>query len=195
MSQTSTATELQSYLDTSQPIAQPFTAYTKSHGSKLSIDDMRPINAFDTAVAAELLETPDKKTTAIVLLTVVCVTMIGSITSGVVIVALPTIAKELGLGPEVLLWYFHNLEMSVASADPIQANLDLFSHLRLYVAPDGLHRRRRRLTAHVPDRLLPAILFHPRLWPRRVQHPDYRVPRLCWDCYLVLSSVSSEHHH
>ena len=129
---------------------------------------MRPINASNTAVAAELLETPDKKTTAIVLLTVVCVTMIGSITSGVVIVALPTIAKELGLGPEVLLWYLHDLEISAAFTDSIQANLDLLSHQRLHVALDGLHRRRCRLKTHVPDRLLPAILFHPRLWPRRV---------------------------
>ena len=168
MSQTSTTTELQSYPNAPQPIAQPFSAYSKSHGPTTSIEDMRPINASNTAVAAELLETPDKKTTAIVLLTVVCVTMIGSITSGVVIVALPTIAKELGLGPEVLLWYLHDLETLVACADPIQANLDLLSHLRLYPALDGLHRRCRRLTTHVPDRLLPAMLFHPRLWPCRV---------------------------
>ena len=167
MSQTSTATELQSYPDTLQPIAQPSATYPKGHGSTLSIEDMRPINASNIAVAAELLEVPDKKTTAIVLLTVVFVTMIGSITTGVVIVALPTIAKELGLGPEVLLWYLHDLGMLVASADSMQADLDLLSHLRLYVALDGLHRRRHRLTTHVPDRLLPAILFHPRLWPRR----------------------------
>ena len=167
MSQTATATELQSYPDTSQPVAQPSATYPKSHGSTLSIEDMRSINASNTVMAAELLEVPDKKTTAIVLLTVVSVTMIGSITSGVIIVALPTIAKELGLGPEVLLWYLHHLEMSVACADPLQATLNLLSHLRLYPALDGLHRRCRRLTTHVPDRLLPAILFHPRLWPRR----------------------------
>ena len=97
MSQTSTATELQSYPNAPQPIAQPFTAYPKSHGPTTSIEDTRPINVSNTAATAELLEAPDKKTTAIVLLTVVCVTMIGSITSGVVIVALHR-AVDLALG-------------------------------------------------------------------------------------------------
>lgn len=68
-------------------------------------EDLQPINASKTAVTAELLGEPDKKTTAIVLLTVVCVTMISSMLSGVVAVALPSIAKELDLGPDVLLWY------------------------------------------------------------------------------------------
>jgi hypothetical protein len=166
MSQTSTTIELQSYPDVSQTIAQPFTVYPKSHGPTLSTEDLRPINAPETAVSAELLEKPDKKTTAIVLLTVVCATMVGSITSGVVIVALPTIAKELALGPEVLLWYLHDIGILAAYADPIQANLDLLSHLRLYVALDGLYCRCRRLATHVPNRLLPAILFYSRLWRR-----------------------------
>ncbi len=61
-------------------------------------------NAAHNAVTAELLEKPDKKTTAIVMLTVVCVTMISAILSGVVAVALPSIARELKMGPDILLW-------------------------------------------------------------------------------------------
>lgn len=68
-------------------------------------EDLQPTVAPKNAVTAELLGEPDKKTTAVVLLTVVCVTMISSMLSGVVAVVLPSIAKDLKLGPDVLLWY------------------------------------------------------------------------------------------
>jgi hypothetical protein len=105
MSRTSTSIELQGYPQTPQTITQPFSIHQKGNDTRPLTEDLQPINAPRYAVSAELLEEPDKKTTAIVLLTVVCVTMISSMLNGVVTVALPSIAKELNLGPDVLLWY------------------------------------------------------------------------------------------
>jgi hypothetical protein len=104
MSRTSTSIELQDLPQTLQTITQPPSIYQKGDNTPLT-EDLRPVNAPKNAVSAELLEGPDKKTTAVVLLTVVCVTMISSMLSGVVAVALPSIAKELDLGPDVLLWW------------------------------------------------------------------------------------------
>lgn len=84
-----------------QAVTPPSSVYPKNHDA---FDNKELIDASKSAVTAELREGPDKKTTAIVILSVVCVTLISSLTSGVVVVALPTIAEELHLGPEVLLW-------------------------------------------------------------------------------------------
>jgi len=105
MSRTSTSIELQEYLQTPQTITQPSSILQKGDDTPPLTEDLQPINALKNAVQAELLKEPDKKTTAIVLLTVVCVTMISSMLNGVVAVTLPSIAKELDLGPDVLLWY------------------------------------------------------------------------------------------
>ena len=104
MSRTSTSIELQDLPQTPQTITQPPSIYQKGDDTPPLTEDLRPVNAPKNAVSAELLEGPDKKTTAVVLLTVVCVTMISSMLSGVVAVALPSIPKELDLGPDVLLW-------------------------------------------------------------------------------------------
>jgi hypothetical protein len=50
---------------------------------------------------------PNNATTAIVLVTVVCVTTSSSLLAGLVTVGLPTMAHELGLSPSVLLWYVY----------------------------------------------------------------------------------------
>lgn len=105
MSRTSTSIELQGYPQTPQTITQPSSIHQKVIDTAPLAEDLQPINAPKNAVSAEVLEEPDKKTTAVVLLTVVCVTLISSMLSGVVAVALPSIAKELDLGPDVLLWY------------------------------------------------------------------------------------------
>lgn len=105
MSRTSTSIELQGYLQTLQSVTQPSSVYQKDDDTQLATEDLQPINAPSKAVRTELLGEPDKKTTAIVLLTVVCVTMISSMLSGVVAVALPSIARDLDLGPDVLFWY------------------------------------------------------------------------------------------
>lgn len=104
MSRTSTSIELQSFPQTPQTITQPPSVHQKGEDAPPLTEDLQPINAPKNAVSAELLEGPNKKTTAVVLLTVVCVTMISSMLNGVVAVALPSIAKELDLGPDVLLW-------------------------------------------------------------------------------------------
>lgn len=104
MSRTSTSIELEGYPQTPQTVAQPPSVHQKHDDTPPPTEDLQPINAPKNAVSAELLGEPDKKTTAIVLLTVVCVTMISSMLSGVVAVALPSIAKDLDLGPDVLLW-------------------------------------------------------------------------------------------
>lgn len=105
MSRSSTSIELQGYPQTPQTVTQPPSIYQKGDDTPPPAEDLQPMNAPKDAVRAELLGEPDKKTTAIVLLTVVCVTMISSMLSGVVAVALPSIAKDLDLGPDILLWY------------------------------------------------------------------------------------------
>lgn len=103
MSRTSGSIELVDYAQTT--VTQPPNVHTKNN-SMHSVDrDSQPINALAHVTDIEHLEPPDKRTTAIVLVTVVCVTMIGSMLSGVTAVALPTMARELHLAPSVLLWY------------------------------------------------------------------------------------------
>ncbi|KAF1357906.1 MFS general substrate transporter [Lizonia empirigonia] len=82
MSRTSTSIELQGYPQTPQTITQPSSIHQKVIDTAPLAEDLQPINAPKNAVSAEVLEEPDKKTTAIVLLTVVCVTMISSMLSG-----------------------------------------------------------------------------------------------------------------
>jgi hypothetical protein len=55
----------------------------------------------------EVIPNPNNATTAIVLVTVVCVTTSSSLLAGLVTVGLPTMAHELGLSPSVLLWYVY----------------------------------------------------------------------------------------
>ncbi|KAH6643991.1 major facilitator superfamily domain-containing protein [Boeremia exigua] len=98
MSRASTSIELQSYPETTQAITHQPSVFQKGSDPLLLATD--PQNA----VSAEVLGKPDNKTTAIVMLTVVFVTMTSSMLSGVVAVALPSIAKELKLGPDILLW-------------------------------------------------------------------------------------------
>jgi hypothetical protein len=106
MSRTSTSLELEEYLHTPvslTAVTQPPNIHHKDGlGSSLA-DDLQPINIPVTDI--EHLEAPGKKTTAIVLVTVVCVTMISAMLSGVTAVVLPTMARELHLAPSVLLWY------------------------------------------------------------------------------------------
>ncbi|KAH7354550.1 major facilitator superfamily domain-containing protein [Pyrenochaeta sp. MPI-SDFR-AT-0127] len=101
MSRTSASIELVGYPGTSTPstITQPPSIHFKD-GRPTSTDDVRAISGF----SGEQLEAPGKGTTAIVLVTVVCVTMISSMLSGVTAVALPTMARDLHLAPSVLLW-------------------------------------------------------------------------------------------
>ena len=53
--------------------------------------------------SAEILEQPDRSSIAIMLLTVVYMTMIVLMLSSIVAVALPSIANRLDLGPDLLL--------------------------------------------------------------------------------------------
>ena len=104
MSRTSTSIELQPLPQAPQTINQQSSIYQNGEDMPTLTEEIQPINTEKSPVSAELLDGPDKKTTAVVLVTVVCVTMISSMLSGVVTVALPSIAKELELGPDVLLW-------------------------------------------------------------------------------------------
>lgn len=104
MSRTSTSIELVEYPPDSQPVTQPPSIHLKQHPLN---DDVQPINAASKTLSSEQRDMPGKGTTAIVLVTVVCVTMISSMLSGVTAVVLPTMARELQLSPSVLLWYVH----------------------------------------------------------------------------------------
>lgn len=61
------------------------------------------------AVSIAQIPNPSNSTTAIVLVTVVCVTMISSLLAGLVTVGLPTMAHELELSPSVLLWWVKSI--------------------------------------------------------------------------------------
>jgi hypothetical protein len=106
MSRTATSLELVDYPQTPTPaiITQPPNIYPKDDRASKQADDGRLLNVPLNAADVEQLQAPGKKTTAIVLVTVVCVTMIGSMLSGVTAVVLPTMARDLQLAPSVLLW-------------------------------------------------------------------------------------------
>jgi hypothetical protein len=103
MSRTATSIELAEYRQTPVTVTQPSSVHTKADRLS-SLDDSQPINVPSHAVDIEQLQAPGKKTTAIVLVTVVFVTMISSMLSGVTAVVLPTMARDLQLAPSVLLW-------------------------------------------------------------------------------------------
>jgi hypothetical protein len=106
MSRTSTSIELVDFQPALEStITQPPSVHTKHDLASPSAEDLRLFNITASGADVEHLQPPGKRTTAIVLVTVVCVTMIGSMLSGVTAVALPTMARELHLAPSVLLWY------------------------------------------------------------------------------------------
>ena len=51
-------------------------------------------------------EKVSKGTTAVVIMSVTCITGISSLLAGLVVVGLPTIAKDLALDANLLLWYY-----------------------------------------------------------------------------------------
>jgi hypothetical protein len=111
MSRTATAIELAEYPHTPIP---PTATQSASIYPKDSPKDNRTLSRADNELSAnapsnasdiEQLQGPGKKTTAIVLVTVVCTTMISSMLSGVTAVVLPTMARDLQLAPSMLLWF------------------------------------------------------------------------------------------
>lgn len=106
MSQTATSIELVDYHETTIPaLAAKPLGVAKTKDTPSIADDLRPIRESPETFAAEQRDGPGKGTTAIVLVTVVCVTLVSSMLSGVMTVTLPTVARELELAPNVLLWY------------------------------------------------------------------------------------------
>jgi hypothetical protein len=101
MSRSTTSIELEPYA-ASTPIAfmQSPSLHSKSDDASLAVNDLQPSDS----VASTALQTPSKGTTAIVLVTVVCVTMISTLLAGLVTVGLPTMAAELDIPPSLLLW-------------------------------------------------------------------------------------------
>jgi hypothetical protein len=104
MSRTATSIELAEFPQTPLILTQPSSVHNKIGRTHDLVDDGQPINMPVNAIDIEQLQGPGKKTTAIVLVTVVCVTMISSMLSGVTAVVLPTMARDLQLTPSVLLW-------------------------------------------------------------------------------------------
>jgi hypothetical protein len=104
MSRTATSIELVDFPQTSLSVTQPPSVHTKIDHTFGLVDDGQPILPPANAIDIEQVQAPGKKTTAIVLVTVVCVTMISSMLSGVTAVILPTMARDLQLAPSVLLW-------------------------------------------------------------------------------------------
>ncbi|EAT89768.2 hypothetical protein SNOG_03037 [Parastagonospora nodorum SN15] len=101
MSRTATSIELMEYPQT--PLTDPPNVHIKGDRASSLNDDGQPIIASTNAVDVEHLQAPGKRTTAIVLVTVVCVTMISAMLSGVTTVVLPTMARDLQLAPSCVL--------------------------------------------------------------------------------------------
>jgi hypothetical protein len=101
MSRSSTSIELAELPET---VVQPPSLHLKGQDTPPLMEDTRPINPPANAVSAEPQDNPSKGTTAIVLVTVVCVTMITSMLHGMVTVTLPAMARGLKLDSALLLW-------------------------------------------------------------------------------------------
>ncbi|KAL5392655.1 hypothetical protein DPSP01_000359 [Paraphaeosphaeria sporulosa] len=101
MSRSTTSIELEPYV-ASTPIAltQSPSLHTKSDDIPLAADERQSTKS----VASTTLQAPTKGTTAIVLVTVVCVTMISTLLAGLVTVGLPTMAEDLDIPASLLLW-------------------------------------------------------------------------------------------
>lgn len=106
MSRTTTSIELAEHPQTSIPStpSQPTSIYVNDDRIVSKDEDVQPITAPLHVADVEQLQAPGKKTTAVVLVTVVCVTGISAMLSGVTAVVLPTMARDLELAPNVLLW-------------------------------------------------------------------------------------------
>ncbi|KAF2478124.1 MFS general substrate transporter [Lindgomyces ingoldianus] len=86
-----------------EPVTQPPSLSLKGSNTP-PLNDTRPINPPANAVVAQQADVPGKGTTTIVLLCVVCITGISSLLAGLVTVGLPTMAHDLRLEPNLLLW-------------------------------------------------------------------------------------------
>jgi hypothetical protein len=105
MSRAATSIELVGYPEASvRALAATQPSSIHSNTKDAPSEDVQPVNGSIANISAEQRETPGKGTTAIVLITVVCVTMVSSMLSGVTAVTLPTMARELELAPSVLFW-------------------------------------------------------------------------------------------
>jgi hypothetical protein len=102
MSRTSASIELVQF---PQPVSLPPSIKLAGEDTPPLTEDTRPINPPANAVDAEQMEAPSKGTTAIVLLSVICITGISSLLAGLVTVGLPRMAHDLNLQPSLLLWY------------------------------------------------------------------------------------------
>lgn len=106
MSRTSGSIELVGFPNTTPlAVTQPPSVHTKDDRTQSLAEDGQPIISKTDVPGHEQIQPPNKRTTATTLVTIVCVTMISSMLSGVVTIALPTMARELNLAPSVLLWY------------------------------------------------------------------------------------------
>jgi hypothetical protein len=114
MSRTATSIELVEYPETPLPVltAKPSSRAQANYPPSIA-EDLQPIYGIPNSFSAEQQETPGKGTTAIVLVTIVCVTLVNSMLSGVMTVTLPTVARELNLASSVLLWYVPHVEIGI----------------------------------------------------------------------------------
>ncbi|KAF2115559.1 integral membrane protein [Lophiotrema nucula] len=100
MSQSSTSIEL---VQLPEAVTVPPSIHLKGNETPSLSEDTRPIVPPVNAVSAEQ-GGPSKGTTAIVLLSVVCITGISSLLAGLVTVGLPTMASDLHIPTSLLLW-------------------------------------------------------------------------------------------
>lgn len=109
MSRSLTSIELVDHDSTHNPtpVTNPPRIKLKSDGIQPLQDDASSIDPPANGATVEAQKAPGKGTTAIVLVTVVCVTAISTLLAGLITVALPTLARDLELEPSLLLWYVY----------------------------------------------------------------------------------------
>ncbi|PNS14287.1 hypothetical protein CAC42_6800 [Sphaceloma murrayae] len=61
-------------------------------------------NSHEEIAAAEVQAVTSKTRSAAIIVSIAMVTGAGSMLNGIVTVVLPTMAKDLGLGPELIIW-------------------------------------------------------------------------------------------
>lgn len=85
------------------PSAKPDAAPSDAQGQKAN-ESLANDASLERRASAVTVPVPSKKTTAIVISSVTCITTLSTLISGLVTVAIPTMAKDVGLADSLLLW-------------------------------------------------------------------------------------------
>lgn len=120
----------------------------------------------------------------------------SSMTTGLITVALPTMAKDLEIPEHLLLWYvFFFFASPIALLTlGLQARFDIRPHQRLLAATSRRDSRLRRQPPRVPDRLPAPLTIDASERAGAEQHATHRLPRFPGRGGVVLPPDGRESH-